>query len=293
VKKKPPRRKHAPWHDSGRRRKAYIVYADTLSASIPSRLRLGLLLLQSHVKVVAVAYTLLAAVAVIGIDLRIVLIPTASASLALMIAGFIIFRRFSATIAIPWPAITDPGRQPPCLIIDGLALPFQGYDQELIVAVRTRRLAELAASGLLATTSLYVMFFSQPARGIPIGPFEAEIICLVGFVILMFALRWFAERRFLHKSRYAVGFLIGRDPGFFRAGVTYQFFDRRSERRGGHGPLRGTDDDNAVLVLFDPEDPDTNTSHGGFQFHRFDIVLIPARNRKTAHIPNPEPETQS
>ena len=196
----------------------------------------------------------------IAVDLRIVLIPTACASLILVATGFLVFRRLSGALSIPWP------------------------DQELIVAVHTRHLIELLASSVLAGTTLYFMvlshIFGESPDGVQIGAYEAELICGAGLAVLLLSLRWFAERLVLRRSHYTIGYLLGRDPGFFRRGITCQFFDNNHERRGGRGPLWGRAKDNAVLVLYDPKDPDSNVAHGGFLFHRFAIFLIPSRKRQ-------------
>ena len=115
-----------------------------------------------------------------------------------------------------------------------------------------------------------------------IGAYEAELICGIGLAVLVASLRWFAERRILSRSRYTVGILLTRDPGFLRRGITYQYWDNNHDRQGGQGPLWGRGTDNAVLVLYDPKNPDQSTPHGAFLFHKFRLALIPARGRQKA-----------
>jgi hypothetical protein len=241
--------------------------------------------LQTYARLISVCYILLAAVSVVAIDLRVVLIPAACASLALAGAGVLVFRRISGAIAIPWAAIARDVEPQSTVVIEGTPLPFQGYDQELIVALRVRHLAELVACVVLSGVTLYVTIFVPIAgvgsAGLQIGAYEAELICGIGLAVVLVNLRWFVERRVLSRSHYTIGTLLGRDPGFFRRGITYQFWDNKGERRGGRGPLWGRGNDNAVLVLYDPKDPDANTVHGAFLFHRFALALIPARHRRT------------
>jgi hypothetical protein len=232
---------------------------------------------------VGVVYVVIAAIAVIAIDLRIVLIPAACASLILTLGGLIVFRRLSGALALPVPAREDHAELEGSIIIEGTPLTFQGYDQELIVAVRVQHLVELLACTALAGLALYLMVFS-PLIGrsnseLEIGGYEAELICGTGLAVLLVSLRWFQERWRLRSGAYAIGYLLTVDPGFFRRGITYQFFAPAGERRGGHGPLWGRPKDNAVLVLYDPKNPDTNIAHGDFVFHRFALALIPARSR--------------
>jgi hypothetical protein len=236
--------------------------------------------LQAHTRVISVVYVILAAVAVVAVDLRVVLIPAAGAALCLFGGGLIVFRRLSGALAIPWPADKTGSESFAVVVIEDTPLPFQGYDQELIVAVHARHMIELLACSLLAGATLYLMLFSNLIDGARIGAYEAEIICFAGLAVLIVNLHWFVERLFLRRSYYTVGTLLSRDPGFLRRGITYQFIDHKGERRGGAGPLWGRGQDNSILVLYDPNDPDTNVAHGGFLFHKFAIVLIPARNRQ-------------
>jgi hypothetical protein len=234
---------------------------------------------------VSVIYVLLSAVAVIAIDLRIVLIPAACASLTLSLGGLVAFRHLRGIGAIPFPAREDHAELQGHIVIEGTRLAFQGYDQELIVAVRVQHLIELLACTTLAGVALYVMVFSSvldnPNSNLGIGGFEAEFICGAGLGVLLVCLRWFLERWYLKRSYYTIGMLLSVDPGFLhRGGITYQFLDTTGERRGGHGPLWGRRQDNAILVLYDPKDPDTNVAHGAFVFHRFDLALIPSRDRQ-------------
>jgi hypothetical protein len=242
--------------------------------------------LQTNTRLVSVCYILLAAVSVVAIDLRIVLIPAACASLALAAAGIFVFRRMSGALAIPWAAMASDVEPQGFVVIEGTPLPFQGYDQELIVMVRVRHLLELLACVVLSGITLYVMIFvpiiGTSSAALQVGAYEAEFICGVGLAVLLVSLRWFVERRVLGRSHYTIGTLLGRDPGFFRRGITYQFWDNNGERRGGRGPLWGRGDDNAVLVLYDPNDPDANTAHGAFLFHRFNLALISGRHRRGA-----------
>jgi hypothetical protein len=232
---------------------------------------------------VAVVYGVVAAIAVVAIDLRIVLIPAACASLALTLGGLLVFRHLSGALALPVPAREDHAELEGAIIIEGTRLTFQGYDQELVVAVRVRHFVELLVCAVLAAGALYLMAFSPLIGGsnseLEIGGYEAELICGTGLAVLLVSLRWFQERWRLRSSAYAIGYLLTVDPGFLRRGITYQFFAPPGERRGGHGPLWGGSNDNAVLVLYDPNNPDTNVAHGGFVFHRFALALIPRRDR--------------
>ena len=85
--------------------------------------------MQTSTRIVAIAYVLLAAVAVVAIDLRIVLIPAACASLLLAAGGMMVFRPFRGAFFLPWPALKDITQDVPPVVIDGTALSFQGYEQ--------------------------------------------------------------------------------------------------------------------------------------------------------------------
>ena len=190
-----------------------------------------------------------------------------------------IFRPLRTDVVLPWPAQVNHEDEQGMIVINGRACPFEGYEQDLAVAVRVRHLMELLGCTLLAGA---VLFFVVTGRigegGSRIGGFEAEIICICGLVVLLASLRWFTERRFLRFSRIAFGSILAIDPGFFQQGLTYQFFDQQGERRGGRGPLSAPGD-NAVLVLYWPKSADISAVHGAFAFHSFGIGLLPGRRR--------------
>ena len=240
--------------------------------------------MQATTRIVAIVYVLLAAFAVVAIELRIVLIPAACASLLLAAGGMIVFRPLRGAFFLPWPAVKDTTQDLPPVVIAGTPLSFQGYEQELVVTVGVRHFLELVACTLLAAVALYVMTVSSVARedqdSLRIGGLQAEFICAAGLAVVLLSLRWFMERRALRYSHYTIGTILGRDPGFFRRGITYQFRDSKGERRGGRGPLHVAD--NAVLVLYNSNDPDTSLVSGSLLFHRFTVALIPARHRQAA-----------
>ncbi len=237
--------------------------------------------MSTYAPIVAVVYVVIAAIAFVLVDLRFVLMPATCASVILFGVGLAIFRRWRGILSIPWPTAQDTEGSLGVVVIDDTACPFLGYDQELLAEIHVRHFLELIACALLAGTALFVMIFVplgwEHSAGLQISIFEAEFICFTGWIVLMANLRWFVERRFLRRSHYTIGTILGKDPGFFRRGVTYQFFDHRGERRGGRAPLGNGAKDNAVLVLYDPTDPDTNTAHEGFLFHAFRVNLIPKR----------------
>ena len=242
----------------------------------------------SRFPIISVAYVLLAAIAVVAIDLRIVLIPTAVASILLAIAGVVVLRRFTMGTSLPWPA--SKNEQQGLVVIDGASFPFEGYEQELIIVVRPKRLLELGAGVLLSATVLGVTLLVPIAtvQSFQVGMYETEFICIVGLLVLLMSVGWFTERRFLAKSRCTIGSLIGADPGFHLRSLTYQFLDAKRERRGGHGPFWSKGAGNAVVVFYDPDDPDVNAAHNAFFFHSFRLALVPARNRRPNAVPAPD-----
>jgi len=229
---------------------------------------------------IAILYVVLSGIAVVSVDLRLVLIPTAFAVLGLVVGGFLIIRPLKVEAVLPWPARSDLEDDLAVIVINGQPCPLQGYEQDLLVEIRPRRLTELLGGALLAAVSLYVMLSTHGAgdSGYEIGAFEAELICMAGLMILLTSLRWFTERYFLWSSRFAFGSILGRDPGFFRRGLSYQFFDQHGDRRGGRGPLQN-EQDSVVLVLYRSSDADKNTAHGAFMFHAFNISLLPGRRK--------------
>jgi len=238
--------------------------------------------------VVGAAYIMIAAIAVVAIDLRIVLVPAATASLLLFVGGLLIFRRHRAALILPWPASEDEGGSSDVVIIDGVELPLQSYEQELIVAFRSRHIVELVGCCVVAAAALYFMLFSSLLReegaGDHIGAYQAELICGAGLGILLANLRWFSERRILCSSHFTVGTVVGAGESSNRRWVTYQFFDASRDRRGGREYVWTRSYGNAVLVLFNPNNPDSNTVHCASLFHEFRFCLMPSRNRRQPAI---------
>jgi hypothetical protein len=236
----------------------------------------------TNARVVFVVYVIAAGVSWVFTDLRLVLVPTAFVCLVLFVAGFVTFRPLRGVLSLRWPATEETEEPLGTILIDGVECPFAGYEQELIATLRVRHFPELLALASLAATALYAMLFLT-VGWLNFGPttyiFGAELVCIAGWIVLAACLQWFAERRLLGKSHYTIGTILGMDPGFFRRGITYQFFDDRAERRGGRGAMWGGGDYNALLVFYDPREPDKNAPHGGFFFHGFRIGIIPGRHR--------------
>jgi hypothetical protein len=233
---------------------------------------------KTHGRVVGVIYFVLAGLSLVFLDVRYLLVPSTITSIILFASGFVVFRRWSGAFAIPWRANTSQEAEPAGLTIEGTPCPFRGYDQELIVTLRVRRFPELAATVVLSVAALYGMI-SDSMTAEPLlhgsGLFALEFVYGMGLLCLLLNLRWFTERQFLRSSHHGIATVLSRDPGFFRSGITYQFLDAEMSRRGGRGPLWGQGNDNAFVVLYDPKDPDRNTVHGAFMFHRFGVALIP------------------
>jgi hypothetical protein len=236
--------------------------------------------LYKHIGVVGVLYALLAAIAVIAIDLRIVLMPTACAVLLLGGAGLALFPLRGGTV-LPWPAMVGEDENATVIVLNGKPCPFQGYEQELLIEIRPSHLPELLACLIVAAATLYVVLTNRlmDASGIQIGAYEAEIICIAGLAILTTTWRWFSERLFLRSSQITFGTILGAASGFPRMSITYQFFDEKGERWGGKGKLPSDSADNVALVLCNRRDPVRNANHGEFFFHTFHIGVLPGRRK--------------
>ena len=234
--------------------------------------------MQIHSGIVSVGYFALAGLSLVCLDVRYLFIPATIISIVLFVYGFIVFRRWRGAFAIPWPASAAHEHGDPRAIIEGTPCPFRGYDQELIVSLRVRRFPELAATVILCAAALWGMISgSMTAEPLIHGWsfFSLELVYGIGWLCLLLNLRWFTERRFLSSSYQSIATILSKDPGFFRAGIAYQFLDNEMNRRGGRGPLWGAGNDNAVVVFYNPKDPDRNCAHGAFAFHKFEVALVP------------------
>lgn len=189
--------------------------------------------MRALVLVVSVIYVLLVGIALVVLDLRFAFVPALVGILAFFLMGFLVFRPLKGAFGIPWPASSEHEAQG-IITIQGVPLPLLGYEQELIISFRARRIPELTATAILAGSAVLAIFMGRASAGPLVHGgdlFVLELACMAGFGFLIFSLRWFYERRFLPKTHVAVGEIIGRDPGFLRAGITYQFFDDCHEGR--------------------------------------------------------------
>jgi hypothetical protein len=80
---------------------------------------------------------------------------------------------------------------------------------------------------------------------------------------------------------------VGAGTSSNRRWVTYQFFDANRERRGGREHVWTRSYGNALLVLFKPKDPDSNSAHCASLFHEFRFALIPGRRHPQSTVETP------
>lgn len=226
--------------------------------------------------IVSVTYLLLVCTSLVIEDLRVAFIPATIAVLGFLFAGFAVFRKLVGAFSIPWPT-SRSGEAELGIIIQETPLPFRGYEQELIIKFRVRRLLELGAIAAVAAATLLAIALGTVSAEPLIHGFSLlalESVCIAGWTFLILSARWLLERRFLPESHVTVGEIFRRDPGFLKAGITYQFFDDNRERRGGRGPL-GSETDSAVLIFYDPKNPDKNFCQAALRFHKLELELIP------------------
>jgi hypothetical protein len=231
----------------------------------------------AHIRLSAVVYVALASLSLLIEDARIVLVPAAIASIVLFVLGFVIFRRWTGAFTLPWPASLAEESVPE-IIIAGTPCNQQPYDQELLVGFKVQRLPELTATIVLAALFLCGTLFNRLSAEPLIHGFNLfglELVYLFAFAVPAMNLRWFAERRVLHKSYSSLGVISSRNPGFHQPEVIYEFRDHNSDRRGGRSQLGRSGTDNAVIVFFKPDNPDENIAQGAFQFHKFEVRLVP------------------
>jgi hypothetical protein len=238
--------------------------------------------LSKHASSLAALYATLASIALIAIDLRVVLIPTACIAIALGIGGFAVFSLRRRSL-VPLPAWSGEAGETLAIVINEEPYPLQGYEQELLIEVHPRHFNELLACLLLAVATLYVTLTgSEGPEGFDsyIGGYLAEVICIAGGLTFLTAWRFFSERYFLRSSLVGIGTILAINPGFHRRAITYQFSDQKGKRRGGSGKFWKDRADSVVLVMFNRRDPDANAIHYDFIFHSFRIRLLPGRRKQ-------------
>ena len=220
-------------------------------------------------------------------DLGLSVVPVAILSLLLFVLGIAVFPQRSTSFILHWPAI--PSDENLIAVINNTQYPILGYEQELILSVKIRNGLKLLATVALSTVSLYYVAagtlsiesqFRRPF-GAMIATFTLEFLLYGGGIILLTNARWCDERRFLKTSHCAIADVISRDSGLRGRGIRYQFFDHNGERRGGYGPFWGNGTDTVVLAFYDPKNPDRNSAHNAFVFHKCNLAgLTPKRDRQ-------------
>jgi hypothetical protein len=220
-------------------------------------------------------------------DLGLSVVPVAILSLLLFILGIAVFPQRATTFILQWPAIASDENL--VATIDNTQYPILGYEQELILSVKIRNGLKLLATVVLSAVSLYFVtagtlsLESELRRpfGALIATFALEFLLYGGAIVLLTNARWCDERRFLKGSHCAIADVISHDNGLRGGGIRYQFFDHNGERRGGYGPFWGNGTDTVVLAFYDPKNPDRNSAHNSFVFHKCNLAgLIPKRDRQ-------------
>lgn len=244
----------------------------------------GLRVVRTQALVATFVYVLLVALSMMVEDLRYAFFASACASLIFFTAGFLVLRIWKGALSIDVPVLAAEDGDPVVFTIQGRPYQLQGYEQELVALLRLRHLPELTATAILSVATLYVLIFQSPSIQ-PIldwGGFQAlEFTFFVGWLVLILNVRWFSECRFLSGSHVALGQVLSK--GYFGSHTTYQFRDHTGDRRGGTGPIsREERRDNIALLFYRPENPDENAPNAGLWFHRFEIRVIPKRNRMKA-----------
>jgi len=233
----------------------------------------------SRTAIPTVIYGLLVAVAVIAEDLRYAFIPACIAVVIFLVAGCVLFPRRQAAVQFPLPATPSDGALWQPVRLCNMEVVPQPYPQRLTCLLQLHHVPQLIACGLLALITLSVLthgkasFASFSSGGAAI--FRIEFAAIGGLIVLITAFLWMTEARILKVAAMTLGAITGRGSDLRFTRAMYEFRDAVGERRGGYAPVFGKDADNAVVVFYDPTNPDRHVTHRQLMFHRFLVRVDP------------------
>ena len=210
-------------------------------------------------------------------DLRPVFLAAASLSLAALIGGFLFFPRQKAFIVFKIPRATEGNELRPPLVLSGVTVGQEAYEQRLICTVHIRGVAQLFAIAGVAVAAIVVLTSPRASyEAYTHGGFAVWRIyfaILIGWMVLSRSVHWLSECRTLRRSRAVIGALRVLSSTSVPV-LDYQFPDPQGERRGGRAVGDAPKQDNGAVVFYDPGNPDRNIPHHALVFHSLAVQVV-------------------
>jgi O-antigen ligase len=223
------------------------------------------------------AYVLLFAACAVLDNLAPAFLVTAVISIVLLLAGIAYFPRFLSGVKVAIPNAQEDGSH--SVTFAEADIPLRPYVQVAICTLSPRHIPELAACGIICIATIVVVtsgVASYRSLLLGWGLFALEGACMAGAGVLLLCLRWADECRMLRRSHATLAPVTAVQSSMAHQHLTYEFADSAGVRFGGYTRVFGEQAQNAVIVFFDPSNPDENRAHCSLNFHRIQVRSIEA-----------------
>lgn len=228
--------------------------------------------------VAAVAYVLLFGVCAILDDLRPAFLVIAVTSIAFILTGIILLPRTRIVFQVLIPKAEQD--HPAYVIrVAGTEIHFRSYFQLARCTLSLRHIPELAACGILAIASVFVLMSRAASYQMLLvnwGLFALEGAVFAGAIVLFVCLRWAEECVSLRGAQAALAAITGISSSLEHRQFRYEFFDNKGNRFGGYARVLGRPEGNAVIAFYDPSNPDNHRVDGSFNFRQLRIDQVAA-----------------
>lgn len=228
---------------------------------------------------VLLGYLLVVVISLLIVDLRVAFFATAIAICMFVVLGFVIFPVTTSPFVFCLNAIDEsklPAEALQGFRFLGKTLHPRWFSQEIRCAMRLRNIPLLGVAllgavivivALVRQISLSFLFTGESRM------YKLSLLTFVGGFLLIWSWTWLAEQIFLRKSLAAMGLVQSYIDGNQSRVVRYEFHDSQGERRGSiEQDVSEKEEDHAVVVLYQANNPDNCRSSRGFLFRKF-VVL--------------------
>ncbi len=227
----------------------------------------------------AVAYVVLFGACAVLDDLAPAFLLTAAVSLVFLLAGIAFLPRIRPAIKVAIASAGEGDSDAIPIRIAETEIPMRPYVQIATCTLTLRHIPELVASGLLAIGTIAVVASGAASyRTLLVnwGLFALEGACIAGAVILLMCLRWANECWLLRRAHAVLAPITGMESGLAYRQARYEFSDSAGNRFGGYSRIFGESAENAVVVFYEPTNPDENRAHCSLNFRRLRIHAVGA-----------------
>lgn len=204
-------------------------------------------------------------------------------ALILILGGFAVLPPSKASfhVSVPLLRVSDaPSASPDGVRFWGETFVLAGLKRRLTFEIEISSWVTLWVAGALSLAALLVLGASSVPMLLPLSPDYEKYPALyfamyLSLVPVGIGIAWLGERLFLRRAIAAFGMIQGIQRRRFGRWVQYEFTDVEEGVRGSVEPAGAlSDNDQLLLLFFDPHDPDKSKPALGLAFHC--VRLLPA-----------------